>query len=173
MLLARLGPAAVAAALGAIIVAELSGGTPPLQPPGPLARPVPAHSDGGKPTTRTEAERVATILARPLFTPSRRPPAGPASAGGLRLSGVVVGPDSRLAIFEPPKGGKPVIVQVGQQVSGAVVRAIGPTSVLLTGPDGPRVLQPADQAAGRSSGPIDRTLTAPHTTMAQRLLEEK
>ena len=53
----------------------------------------------------TANDSVPTILARPLFSPSRRPetaksegPADP-TLNDVRLSGIVIEPDRRLAIF--------------------------------------------------------------------------
>ncbi len=181
--LVRLGPCAAAATLAAVILVELAGGGPPPPAVAPPARPAVARAAGWRPTAAAEARRAATILARPLFDPSRRPPAGPAAAGSLRLSGVVVGPFGRLAIFEPAQGGKPVVVRVGERVGGAIVRAIAPDRVLVAGIDGPRVLLPSDGAAAAGvavSGAVaSGEATAPArpaahpSSMATRLLEAK
>jgi hypothetical protein len=157
-----------AAALAAVIAAELLGGAP--LPPSVARAPdvAPARRSGTGPTVALEGRWVRTVLLRPLFDPTRRPPAGPAaSTGSLRLSGVVVGPSGRSAIFEPAGGGEPVVVQVGAQLGGAVVRAIGTDGVLLAGADGPRVLRP-------SYGTTATLASAPHhRSLAARLSEGK
>ncbi|HVH81565.1 MAG TPA: hypothetical protein VM782_19350, partial [Stellaceae bacterium] len=56
---------------------------------------------------------VSAVLARPLFSPSRHPPeAGPddhldTPLSDLRLTGILITPDERLAIFAPANS-KPV-----------------------------------------------------------------
>jgi len=128
----------------------------------------------GPPAAGTEAHWMTVILTRPLFAPSRQAPGGSAApAGALRLSGVIVGPSGRQAIFEPPAGGKPVVVGVGERVGGAVVRSIGPDLVLMTGVDGPRVLRPSFGPAG---GTVAAALSRPVPriqSMAVRLMKAK
>jgi hypothetical protein len=93
-------------------------------------------------------ELVATALARPLFSSSRRPPQS-ASAGNAgdndladrRLTGIVTTPAHRLAIFAV-SGDKPLMVAEGDEVSGWRVESITPREVSLTGPSGTKVLQP-------------------------------
>jgi hypothetical protein len=82
---------------------------------------------------------VRTILARPLFEPSRRPPAGAGVTGEVlpRLAGVIIGPDLRRAIFVPAKGSA-IVVPEGGRAGGYEIRSIGPNEVVLSGPDGER-----------------------------------
>ncbi len=93
-------------------------------------------------------EWVASILARPLFSPDRRPPADGSVVAGAelaslpRLSGVLVGPFGRSAIFAPD-GGKPLIVVEGGRVAAWTVQAIRANAVEVVGPDGKRMLQPS------------------------------
>jgi hypothetical protein len=122
-------PARIAVAAGA-----------PAQPADPLSAP--------RPLPAAPAPPIATILARPLFSPSRRPPhsdlGNDADAGGLsdsRLAGIVVEPGRRFAIFAPT-GAKPLVVTEGETVSGWRVESISPTEVALSGPDGTKTLQP-------------------------------
>ncbi len=92
-------------------------------------------------------EWVANILSRPLFSPDRRPPAdgsvvaGAGLAGLPRLSGVMVGPFGRSAIFAPD-GGKPLIVSEGGRIAAWTVQAIRANAVEVIGPDGKRTLEP-------------------------------
>lgn len=88
---------------------------------------------------------VATILARPLFAPSRRPGATGAvgAVAGLgRLSGVMVGPGGRHAIFVMAGGSKPIVVGEGAHIAGYVVQSIDDGAVTILGPDGHRTLRP-------------------------------
>lgn len=93
------------------------------------------------------ARWAATSLARPLFSPGRRPPAAatPAAAGAApslpRIAGVVVTPAGRRAIFAM-KGAKPLVVGEGGQVAGFTVESIRAGEVVLRGPEGERVLTP-------------------------------
>jgi hypothetical protein len=93
-------------------------------------------------------ELVATTLARPLFSSTRRPPqsapAGTAPDGDLadkRLTGIVITPAERIAIFAVT-GDKPLRVAEGEDVSGWRIDSITPREVSLTGPGGNKVLQP-------------------------------
>jgi hypothetical protein len=112
---------------------------------------------------------LATILARPLFSRDRRPAppvaaaAGPmraATSDGLpRLSGVLVGPFGRSAIFAGGDGGKGTIVAEGGTVGAYTVSSIAPGRVTIDGPEGTRILHPSfdpnaprPQTAGASQG---------------------
>lgn len=83
---------------------------------------------------------VATILARPLFSPSRRPAAAALDASAVqgraslpKLSGIIHAPDLRRAIFQSPGSEKPVVTDVGegQAINDWTVQDIGPESVTL------------------------------------------
>jgi hypothetical protein len=92
--------------------------------------------------------RVAAILARPLFQPTRRPPAVPATeAAGPsalpRLAGVLVSRAGRSVIFEGGADGKPVVVGEGGRIGAYVVTSIGDGEAVVTGPGGARTLHPA------------------------------
>jgi hypothetical protein len=94
------------------------------------------------------APPIAAILARPLFSPSRRPPqnstgnaADDAGLADSRLAGIVIEPGRRFAIFAP-QGAKPLMVTEGETVSGWRVDSISPQEVSLSGPEGTKTLQP-------------------------------
>jgi len=94
------------------------------------------------------APPIAAILARPLFSPSRRPSqsnlGNAADDSGLadsRLAGIVIEPGRRFAIFAP-QGAKLLTVTEGETVSGWRVESISPHEVSLSGPDGTKTLQP-------------------------------
>jgi hypothetical protein len=99
-------------------------------------------------STDAAAPPIAAILARPLFSPGRRPPqskgSGAADDSGLadsRLAGIVIEPGHRYAIFAP-EGAKLLTVTEGETVSGWRIDTISPREVSLSGPDGARTLQP-------------------------------
>jgi hypothetical protein len=133
---------------GAVLLLEIKA--PEHPPPAPN----PAVERGDPPPALNElpaasaAPPIAAILARPLFSPSRRPPQSkPGNASddsGLadsRLAGIIIEPDHRLAIFAP-EGAKLLTVTEGQTVSGWRVESITPRDVSLSGPEGTRTLQP-------------------------------
>ena len=110
------------------------------------------------PVSDHTAEWVATILARPLFSPDRRPPseASAARVGGApeglpRLAGVVVGPFGRSAIFVPD-GRKPMVVTEGGRIDAWTVRSIEVGTVQVSGPGGARTLHPSFESSPAASG---------------------
>jgi general secretion pathway protein N len=92
-------------------------------------------------------ELVATALARPLFSNTRRPSqnaGGPTTDDDLadaRLAGIITSPGHRIAIFAI-SGDKPLEVAEGDAVSGWRIETITPREVSLTGPTGTKTLQP-------------------------------
>ncbi|HZU87684.1 MAG TPA: hypothetical protein VE993_00360 [Stellaceae bacterium] len=151
------------AAFGAAIFAELAAA--PDNPPG--TAPVFHHAapPAASPAPRVPrlAQLVATTLARPLFSPTRRPPpekgGGPGGAGlaDMRLTGIVTEPGERLAIFAVT-GAKPLIVREGEEVSGWRIEGITPGAVSLSGPNGTETLQPKPDSS------LVRTTAATVTT---------
>lgn len=129
------------AALAGVIGLELANLLAPL-PAAPRVR-----AATGAPHTATLIAPLpegwqATLRARPLFSPDRRPPrlAGTGSrAPGLpRLTGVVVAPDGRRAIFADGK-----VMTEGAMLGRYRIASIGIGRVTLQGPDGTEVLRPA------------------------------
>jgi hypothetical protein len=102
---------------------------------------------------KARADSVEMILARPVFSPSRRPEAKPSEAAVAeapappavplpRLTGVVTSPSERLALFAS-SGGKVMELVEGESIGNYVVRSISPSEVILSGPDGERMLRPS------------------------------
>jgi hypothetical protein len=120
------------------------------------ATPSPSSSttktDNAMTLTDRSQDWVATILDRPLFKVSRRPP--PGSAAGIsrgtglpRLSGTLVTSSQRSAIFAGPGGAKPVVIAEGAKLGSYTVQSIGAGRVVLIGPDGPVMLKPSFDTA--------------------------
>ena len=135
--------------LGGIIVMEFRLG-PTRQ--GTAQGPVPVTIPGPAARAEQDAERgawVKTALAKPLFSPTRRPSAQAVAPvvverkGVPRLTAVMTGPFGRRAVFAGPEGGKPLVVETGDSVGEFRVQAIDSDGVTLSGPDGVRHLRPS------------------------------
>lgn len=137
----------------------------PSRPPPALPAPRPVHAAAGARTADADEvdydELAETVLARPLFTIGRRPvkiaeTSGHSAGTGMpRLSGIMITPTGRLAIFMPD-GGKPQEVAVGATVGQHVVREIDADGVLLEGVA--RKLRPTldrQRAGGLPTNPIN------------------
>ncbi len=79
---------------------------------------------------------VAAVLARPVFSISRRPPKVVAGsheqvAGEARLAGIMITRAGRRAIFAPEGGGKPLVLGEGASVNQSTIRSIQADRVLL------------------------------------------
>jgi hypothetical protein len=96
---------------------------------------------------------LATILGRPLFSPTRQP-AGHATPdqpmdldlAEVRLTGIVIDPDHHIAIFAVP-GAKPMVRSEGETMKDWRLDSITPQEVVLSGPGGTRTLQPKTDAS--------------------------
>jgi type II secretory pathway component PulC len=107
---------------------------------------------GNKEKADQRADRMVTeILKRPLFTPGRQPPqpkivkAEPPVLQG-RLAGVMLRPDSRIALFTRP-GGRPVSIKEGEVIDGWTAAKIEESRVTLTSAFGEQVVKPTNGAA--------------------------
>jgi general secretion pathway protein N len=157
-LLASLGVGCIL--LGGVIVAELTAGDGGASDGPAVAHPV-DRSAAPRPQAPRDEELLATILARPLFSPNRKPPAdevagqpaGP-DLNDVRLTGIVVAADRRLAIFALP-GAKALVRGEGETVNDWRLDTITPHQVVLSGPAGTRTLQPKIDASvvRRAPGP--------------------
>ena len=92
-------------------------------------------------------ELLTAILARPLFSSTRRPPQITSSEttdsdlADTRLTGIITEPGRRIAIFAV-SGDKPLRVAEGDAVSGWRIESITPREVSLSGPTGTKTMQP-------------------------------
>ena len=87
-------------------------------------------------------------LADPLFSPTQRRPETASSANDadsplrdVRLTGVVIGPDLRMAIFAVT-GTNSRVLSEGETLKGWRLESISPKAVMLSGPAGNIVLKP-------------------------------
>jgi hypothetical protein len=136
------------AAFGLILLAEIRAPEHiAAAPSAPVEQPEPAPALPQL-TIAPVPPPIAAILARPLFSPSRRPAQSNTGKvvddGGLadsRLTGIVIEAGRRFAIFAP-EGAKALTVTEGETVSGWRVESISPREVALSGPDGTKTLQP-------------------------------
>jgi hypothetical protein len=88
------------------------------------------------------AELLATARERPLFSATRRPPQqaeGNSELADSRLTGIIVEPNRRLAIFAIPDS-KPMELMEGEMLSGWQIENIGTREVSLSGPTGIKTL---------------------------------
>ena len=113
-------------------------------------------------------ELLATVLGRPLFNNSRRPPQTAANDGGgtsdladTRLTGIVTEPGRSIAIFAV-NGAKPLKLTEGEAVSGWRIESITPREVALSGPGGAKTLAPKNDPslAAPPSGPTPAAAAA-------------
>ena len=112
--------------------------------PSPGARLPPAEIEPAAPEIRK--------LADPLFSPTRRHRETASSANDadsalrdVRLSGVVIGPDLRIAIFAVT-GTNSRVLSEGEALKGWRLESISPEGVVLSGPAGKIVLKPQPDA---------------------------
>jgi len=107
------------------------------------------------------ADWVAVAAARPLFSRDRRP-AGEAVAksadtnasGPLRLTGIIVTPFGRSAIFSVAGSAKPVVLEEGLKLGDMTVREIAVDHVVIDGPHGAETMVPSFGAPLPGGGPI-------------------
>ncbi len=147
------------ATLLAVIAVELID-APADQVPN-LAAPRRPQAAGAAVPTGPNREWIAQSLARPLFAPDRRPApeaAGPGLSGPPRLTGIMITPAGRSAIFVA--GERQLVVQVGGVIGAFTVRDIAEQQVMLTGPSGPLVLRPSFGADGAPTGAAAGTAAA-------------
>ena len=86
--------------------------------------------------------------ADPLFSSTRSRPEAPSSADDadpqlrdVRLTGIVIEPDRRIAIFAVT-GGKPLVLAEGEALRGWRLDSISAEKVSVSGPNGTRILEP-------------------------------
>lgn len=91
------------------------------------------------------AELAATIAARPLFDPRRKPPMRDAAESSLapslpRLTGIVTSSDAAWAIFETSRGNRPLVMREGDRVGGRLIQSISSGGITVQDLEGARIL---------------------------------
>lgn len=141
-----------------------------------------------KPRTAMSAkENFAVIVERPLFSPSRRPPAASAAATltpppDFSLFGIVISAGDPFALVKPDAGGDPVRVSEGESMSGWTVARIEADRIVIWHDTTERELlldfsapapalavpndAPADAPAAPENRSADGTDTASHSEQA-------
>jgi hypothetical protein len=154
LLLGLLGALAalLAAAIGYEIFAPNSDESGIAAPAAAHASTPAAAAPGRSAAGAQSAGWVASILARPLFSVTRKPDAGPATAAAAagddaatdlpRLSGVFIYSTIRHAVFQPVGDVPPLVVGEGELVAGWTVAKIERGAVTLTGPKGETTVEP-------------------------------
>lgn len=109
---------------------------------------------------------VQTILSRPLFTSSRRPPPTPEAkpspyAELPRLTGIVVDGHRRWALLSVMKEGKYEIIHEGSYIGRYEVISIQSSRVVIDGVDGTRILRPTFDPNSQAATPITSLPTMP------------
>jgi hypothetical protein len=129
------------------------------------------HAALPKPSAATRGDHrpdwVATILARPLFSQSRRPrplvaaaEAAPSGGNDLpRLAGILMAPTGNAAIFAATGGGKPAVVKEGGHIGTFVIESIGLGHVTVRGPGGSSVLRPSFEVSAAPRVPVAPALS--------------
>ncbi len=112
--------------------------------PSPGVRLPPAEIEPAAPEIRK--------LADPLFSPTQRRPKTASSANDadsllrdVRLTGIVIGPDVRIAIFAVT-GTNSRVLSEGEALKGWRLESISPDRVVLSGPAGNIMLEPQPDA---------------------------
>jgi hypothetical protein len=135
--LSRLHISLAALCLGLLVAigVELVGGEPPADPAALAARP-PERADAGAPPgfTMLPTSAFAAVLARPLFSRTRRPGA---QAGPLPLSSsftlvaIVISAGGRHALLGSGQPLKVIRVKEGEEIGGWTVETILPNAVVV------------------------------------------
>lgn len=104
------------------------------------------------PPTKIRTGAQAREIAEPQLGPTQRLPetvssdnAGEPRAPGVRLSGIVIEPDRRIAIFAV-NGTKSIILSEGEALNDWQVDSISPQKVSLSGPAGTMTFNPKPDA---------------------------
>ena len=139
--------------LASLVLVELRPAAGPSEP-APAPSPVSATPDAPAAPAVLQTNPtplVETLLARPLFSQTRRPPnvaspvgAAPSAAVPLpRMTAIMIDGPRRSAIFAAPgsSGGKPSIVTEGSNIGPFTVQTIEPQQVIVMGPDGKRTVR--------------------------------
>jgi hypothetical protein len=111
---------------------------------------------------------LEVVLARPIFSETRRPPADAASESFQpRLTGVLVSNVARTAIFAVGSSHKLIALAEGGSLGPNVVQSIIAGQVTMSGPDGTRVLHPTFDFDRDNRSTESKCMGGNHTAPAQ------
>lgn len=129
-----------------------------------LAAPPPQKAQTPPDTTQIDSWRQ-TILARPLFNPTRRPAETQATEDSLpRLAGIVVSHGRRHAIFMIPGQARGRIADVGDVVGPWRVLAIENGTIRVRGATGEQAMRPdRDRRTDSGTHGTASTSSPPHS----------
>ena len=160
------------AVLAAIVVVELLPHRAPAPPPASSLAASDANSEAA-PDEKPEPDRnnqVSALLARPPFSPSRRPEhtaatqeAAAPGEGMPRLAGIFSVGSERHAIFAMPGQDDQMVVAEGGQLAGWTVRRIAVDAVTIDGPEGSRTLETAFDPNAKPAAPAMPPRMTPST----------
>jgi len=133
---------------GSLILLELNSGDSDAPSAEQVASQTELKLAPSRPQDMKAGDLIATTLSAPLFSPTRRPPetadatdAVDQGLSNVRLTGIVVEPDRRIAIFAVT-GGKPLVLSEGEALREWRLESISPEKVSVSGPTGTRMLEP-------------------------------
>ena len=152
----------VLAVLALLLVAEWAwpSGSAPGATVSPARVAVLAHAPAL--AARDTSAWVNAVLARPLFSATRRPPRvvthgpGVVAVGQARLAGIMITRFGRRAIFAPEGGGKQMVLPEGAAVNDSTIRRILPDRVTLA--SGATLLPSYDKNRASSGTPAFQAL---------------
>ena len=135
----------LAAGLGSVILLELERGGTVVHAGAARVAATPRAVVVAGDESGAQGQWVATLLARPPFSPDRRPTASavadPRSVAGVpRLAGILISPNRKLAIFATDGAAKPLTALEGDAVGRYRVLSIEVGEVILHSSDGTHVL---------------------------------
>ena len=157
--------------LAAIVAEECRNPVLPPPPRPDTLKGVPMAQGAARDGTDRQDDLLPSILRRPLFVPSRRPAiTGATTMPGIRLSGVVVGPGGRTAIFALPRdtvppgamngpgrpvtaGGRGILAREGDVIGPWRIRRINHGTVGVEGGSGVTELRPDRERGGGKRAP--------------------
>ena len=150
----------LAAGLGGVIFLETQQQMEPsLAASAQEAPPRPARTHQTEPTfVMPPFATFAEVVARPLFSPTRRPVVGPSTErlANFSVVGIVTSPQERHALLShglPPKVDR---VAEGQSLDGWTVKSIGDDSIVMVQGDREVELKPTDKASRPQVQPVPR-----------------
>ncbi len=152
---ATIGLSAASILLCVAIYTEISAGphdTAPYPAAARIALGTREHPADTVGASDRRAEWLNAIMARPLFSPTRRPVETTVS-GLPRLTGIVVTGSERVAIFAAPANEHPIVAHSGTRVGAYEVQTIADDGVTVVGPGGTVLIRPIFDVARPSPGP--------------------